>query len=1003
MAPTEFTIRSRKKSARSLFLAAFAAAAFLPGHALATRTLEAGLGHNLAVTSSGQVLAWGDNSYGALGNGTNVSSSVPVRSGTLTNVVAVSGGADLSVALRSDGTVWTWGAGPGLGTSSPEACGPRSAPCSKQPRQVLGLTNVIAISASGNVYSRGFVLALRSDGTVRAWGDNRFGQLGNGNTTAQTSPVAVAGLTGGTVVAIAAGDSHSVALKSDGTVWTWGSNFYGELGALSAPVCTGALPYGINQPLPTCRTTPGQVMLGINIAFTGVSAISTKGRHNLVLRTDGSVWAWGSNYYGQLGDGTTTDRATPFAVPGQTQVTAISAGFVHSLTVKQSGAYLAWGLNLNGRLGVASSSETCNQRSSGGFATTLIVDGPWSCRRSPSASNSANNVLSVVGGGAHSLTVRSGGAIVAVGSNDYGQLGFGSPTEDIPTPFVVDPAAFRGSPQGADPSGVSIGRPSTSGGLNVNTIEDGLLFEAQAVGTASPSQEVRVNNVLISPFNIVSITTSGDFRQTTNCGTTVVGGASCGVFITFSPTSPGARTGTLTVTTNLPSAPTASLTLRGTATGTSYGLTVSMLGAGSGTVTSSPAGITCSAGTCQAPFTSGTAVTLSPTASTGSEFTGWSGGVCTTGTNPCVVTMDAAKSVFATFSIVPSSYAMNVTRNGSGTGTVTSSPAGINCGSTCTATFNAGTAVTLTASAAGGSSFTGWSGAGCTSAGSCTVTMNATTNVTATFTSTSATPAPISGATNYTALWWNQVAEQGWGINFVHQGDVVFGTLFTYDATGAPMWLVMSAGRKVQGTTFTGELYRTTGPAFNAVPFTPITSANLTQVGMMSVTFTGPDAATLTYNVNAITVTKSIRRQVFDTRAANCVGEATLANRAALTNYQDLWWIAAESGWGINVTHQGTTIFATLFTYNAAGQGMWLVMSAGRRQGDGSFAGELYRTRGPAFDAQPWTGVTVTPVGSMSIRFANGSQATLNYTFGSHIVNKQIARQVFANPPTTCN
>ena len=73
MAPIEFTVRSRKKSAKSLFLAAFAAAAFLPGDALATRTLEAGLGHNLAVTSSGQVLAWGDNSYGALGNGTNVS------------------------------------------------------------------------------------------------------------------------------------------------------------------------------------------------------------------------------------------------------------------------------------------------------------------------------------------------------------------------------------------------------------------------------------------------------------------------------------------------------------------------------------------------------------------------------------------------------------------------------------------------------------------------------------------------------------------------------------------------------------------------------------------------------------------------------------------------------------------------------------------------------------------------------------------------------------------
>ncbi len=116
-------------------------------------------------------------------------------------------------------------------------------------------------------------------------------------------------------------------------------------------------------------------------------------------------------------------------------------------------------------------------------------------------------------------------------------------------------------------------------------------------------------------------------------------------------------------------------------------------------------------------------------------------------------------------------------------------------------------------------------------------------------------------ATNFQDLWWGGVAESGWGVNLAHQGDIVFATLFTYDASGQPRWFVMSEGRQVGATpAFSGALYRSSGPAFNAVPFTPITAANLTQVGTMTFAFTNGNAGTMTYTVDGVSVTKSIQR-----------------------------------------------------------------------------------------------------------------------------------------------
>ena len=246
---------------------------------------------------------------------------------------------------------------------------------------------------------------------------------------------------------------------------------------------------------------------------------------------------------------------------------------------------------------------------------------------------------------------------------------------------------------------------------------------------------------------------------------------------------------------------------------------------------------------------------------------------------------------------------------------------------------------------------------------------------------------------NYTDIWWNP-AESGWGINLNHQSDTIFASLFTYASDRAGLWLVATMTKQANGS-YTGPLYRTVGPAFNASPWTATTP---TQVGNMTITIVGTQG-TLVYFVNGTTVTKTIVRQVFSGASPTC--SFTSASRASATNYQDLWWNPAESGWGVNFAHQGNTIFATLFTYGADNRDMWLTATI-TRQSDGSFLGNLFRTTGPVFDTVPWTPIGVDTVGTMRATFSNGAAGTLSYTLNGTSVTKAIERQVFGATQTVC-
>jgi alpha-tubulin suppressor-like RCC1 family protein len=414
------------------------------------KAIAGGFTYSLALRRDGTVWAWGVDTSGQLGDGTigapNERTS-PVRVVGLTNVTAIAAGAYHNLALKSDGTVWAWGydlqgqLGDGIIGDGAGGPGDRATPS-----QVVGLGGVTAISA-GNGHS----LALKADGTVWSWGANDFGQLGNGDSGSPfnlddadlATPVQVVGLS--SVTAIAAGDSHSLALKSNGTVWAWGKY------AISTAVVV----------------TPRQV-----VGLVGVTAIAAGYGHSLALVADGTVWAWGFDYQGQLGDGTADSNfhAVATQVVGLSGVAAIAAGggvgilgslSGHSLALKRDGTVWAWGYDNDGQLGdgiVGDGAGGNGNRATpvqvvglsnmtaiaGGYSHSLALQGdaPYSPNNpTPGQVPGLPNITALAAGTNHSLVLAqepSGqGSVWAWGADTNGQLGDGTVGGDRSTPTRV--------------------------------------------------------------------------------------------------------------------------------------------------------------------------------------------------------------------------------------------------------------------------------------------------------------------------------------------------------------------------------------------------------------------------------------------------------------------------------------------------------------------------------------------------------------------------------------
>ena len=355
------------------------------GHGTVATAVAAGASHTCALTDTGGVMCWGRNESGQLGDGTTTNSGTPVvvegLSGGVSDITAggiVTEHDGHSCALTDAGGVMCWGSneygqlGDGTTTS-------RSTPVA-----VTGLSRGVAAVAAGGWH----ICALTDTGGVLCWGNNFYGQLGNDTTAIYTStvPVAVESLSSG-VAAIAAGDWHTCALTASGGVMCWGSNYFGQLG----------------DGTDTDRNTPMPVT-GLG---SGVAAIAAGYGHTCVLTDAGGVMCWGRNESGQLGDGTTTDSATPVGVTGlDSGVAAIAAGYGHTCALTDASKVLCWGGNWSGQLGDANPPNP----STAPVAVTGLSGG----------------VAAVSAGGSHTCALTDAGGVLCWGNNEYGQLGDGT-------------------------------------------------------------------------------------------------------------------------------------------------------------------------------------------------------------------------------------------------------------------------------------------------------------------------------------------------------------------------------------------------------------------------------------------------------------------------------------------------------------------------------------------------------------------------------------------------
>ena len=358
---------------------------------LSSGAVAGGGTHSLVLKTDGTVWSFGANGSGQLGDGTTTLRSTPVQVAGLTGVIAIAAGSTHSVALKSDGSVVSWG------LNSYGQLGDGTITQRTTPTAVPGLTGVIAIAAGAN-----HTLALKSDGSVMAWGYNLTGQIGDGTSgagTNRTSPVAVSVLTSG-VIAIAGGTGHSLAAKSDGSVYGWGANGSGQVG----------------DGTQTQRNTPTQVS-----GLTGVTAVAAGGTHSLARKSDGSVVGWGANNFGQLGDGTTTSpRLSPVSVINIASVSAIRAGQNHSYALESDATVWSWGNGASGQLG----------------------DGTTIGKSTPLQVSALPGIAAIGAGDNHGLALATDKSVWAWGSNASSQLGDGTTTNRL-APIKVADADFN--------------------------------------------------------------------------------------------------------------------------------------------------------------------------------------------------------------------------------------------------------------------------------------------------------------------------------------------------------------------------------------------------------------------------------------------------------------------------------------------------------------------------------------------------------------------------------
>ena len=537
-----------------------------------------GLQHRLNLMTDGSLWAWGDNTYGQLGDDTLNSRYTPVQilgvpAARQPGVAAIAAGGDHSIILKTDGSLWATGANL-QGQLGDNTQTPRNTPVQILAAPPQGQPGIAAIAA-GHEHS----LILKTDGSLWANGNNRDRQLCTANSSGYYKPTQVLaapaeGQPG--VAAIAAGNNHTLFLKADGSLWAAGVNTEGQLGV--PPPGTSSSNLNLPSPPPAVLWLGGGSVFGSGGSISlynypttwstvgtysnvstwqyspppplrvlpapaegqpGIAAIGAGGNHSLVLKTDGSLWAFGWNLHGQLGDGTTTNRPAPveiLAAPteGVPGVASIAAGGNHSLIFKTDGSIWATGSSnstvntqLSGRpagfhtspvqIHTAKTDEPAVTSITGGRRQSFILksDGSvWSAHTSAPipfidapASSKHPGVATMAASNNHSLILRTDGTLWATGSNRSGELGDGTTTDrstPVPVQFTgIEPA------QSATLSGSSVTvrsgatlafRPGfdspSSGIVSALTLETGASLDLAVAATASAHRPLHISGPL---------------------------------------------------------------------------------------------------------------------------------------------------------------------------------------------------------------------------------------------------------------------------------------------------------------------------------------------------------------------------------------------------------------------------------------------------------------------------------------------------------------------------
>jgi alpha-tubulin suppressor-like RCC1 family protein len=305
----------------------------------------------VAIREGSTMWGWGQGSYGKIGLGNTTNYSSPVQIGSLTTWARLGQGrSQHSIAIKTDGTIWAFG------NNSAGQLGTGNTTSLSSPVQIGSLTNWSYDAGKVATTYQGTV-AIKKDGTMWSWGRNHKGQLGHGDTTYLCSPVQIGALT--TWSSVSAGRFSFTALKTDGTLWSWGDNDNGQL--------------GINVAGTTDKSSPTQIgglttWTSINRTFQGGQAV----------KSDGKLWTWGRAYWGTLGNGTTTpDKSSPIQVGALTDWSSAVAGSAQAAFALKDGAAWAWGDNGQGKLGLGDSTSRSSPVQIGSLTTWIFISGSY--------------------------------------------------------------------------------------------------------------------------------------------------------------------------------------------------------------------------------------------------------------------------------------------------------------------------------------------------------------------------------------------------------------------------------------------------------------------------------------------------------------------------------------------------------------------------------------------------------------------------------------------------